>query len=415
MNYVENNWGLITSQKQSGNIGCSYNLNPELLVIPSSSFPSWSNTFLFDIKEKGVIIHNISLCFTMPSMSGLTGINGVYTTPCAFWINTIEIIIGGVCIDTLQHHSQYIRKQLFSNGDEDRKAYNSATSSLTGLTLDRYNENSSRLLLKAGQYILDLDTIFNQSIMHVFHEIPDIQLRIRMNPISHAYLQTNGIINNAIYPITSCQLLIKISRTNEELNNISTCLLKRHGMFHYLYHSTLYMPVYVPTGLKSISIPLSGISGNVAGLYFTVQTSSDLVFQSGYAYFNLTTSNNTIYKQINSYHIISNGSVSLTGGSPITDSISRFHLGKYYFDSTFLADTTETPNYVYFYSFSTDIKRSLQNGSCLGSHQFYGSEVLQINFLSALTESAQVNIYALVETALEIGSDSSVRKLYISN
>lgn len=414
MNYVENNWGLITSQKQSKNIGCSYNLNNELLVIPSSSYPSWSNTFLFDFKEKGVILNNISLLFTMPGMSGLTGVNGVYSTPCAFWINTCEIIIGGIVVDTLYGQSQYIRRNLFSNGDEDRKAYNSGASSLTSLTLDRYNPNTYKLAY-GGQYILDLDCIFNQSIMHVFHEIPDIQLRIRMNPMSNAYLQTYGILGTAIYPITSCQLLVKVSRTNEELNNISTCLLKRHGMFHYLYHSTLYMPVIVLSGLKSISIPLTGISGNVAGLYFTVQTSSDLVFSSGLTYFNSTTSNNTIYKQINSYHIISNSATSLCGGQNISDSMSRFYLSKYYFDSTFLADTTETPNYVYFYSFSTDIKKAVQNGSCLGSHQFYGSEVLQINFLSALTESAQVNIYALVETCLEIGSDSSVRKLYISN
>jgi hypothetical protein len=58
---------------------------------------------------------------------------------------------------------------------------------------------------------------------------------------------------------------------------------------------------------------------------------------------------------------------------------------------------------VYMWSFSSDIQTALARGLCLNSYTFTGNEQLQINFVSALAASVQVDVYAYTESYLEQG------------
>jgi len=396
MNRIQNSWGLFTSPHQSANLGSSDILKQELLIVPSTSTPVFGSTFIIDFKQKGVILNNISLAFNVGAVSGLTPTTAYYFIPAIFWITKMDVIVGGVIIDTLYGQCQFLKKNLFSNGDEDRKSYNQAMGSYSN-TATQLNA----LATASSQYIVDLDTVFNQSVLHFVDGMPDVQLRITLDTVANC-LYENSATGTASATISSCNLLAKVSRTSPELNNSTAVALKRHGALHNLYHSTLYMPVVAQSGISTISIPLTALNGNIAGIFFTVQPTASLIDLGNYA-----------YTQITSYNILSNGGNSLVGGQPISDAMSRFQLGKYYFDSTFLCETTSN-SYVYFYSFSCDIKKALETGSCLGSHRFSGAEILQINFASALTATNQINIWALQESCLEL-THNGVRKLYISN
>jgi len=163
----------------------------------------------------------------------------------------------------------------------------------------------------------------------------------------------------------------------------------------YKFHKHLYLPISVQKGINNISIPLAGITGNICALYFTVQTISDLTVMPV-----VIANNSTTFQQIAEFNILDKNCNSLTGGNFISDAVSRLKLGKDYFDTTFLSDLTETPNYVYFYSFSTNIKRAVINGEFLGSQVFSGNEILQIKLVNLLSTISQINIWAIKECSM---------------
>ncbi len=47
------------------------NLKSKVGIIPSTSIPNWGSYFIFDVKERNVIISDITLNFNIGSITGL--------------------------------------------------------------------------------------------------------------------------------------------------------------------------------------------------------------------------------------------------------------------------------------------------------------------------------------------------------
>jgi hypothetical protein len=112
---------------------------------------------------------------------------------------------------------------------------------------------------------------------------------------------------------------------------------------------------------------------------------------------------------MSSFEILSGSSENIVGGQPITDILSRYVQGGRWTNTLFLNDGPG----VYMYSHSIDPVETFNSAAQLGGHQYTGGEVLRLNFSTALTAAAQVDVYALCHSAIEM-SPSGVRKLSLS-
>jgi hypothetical protein len=94
------------------------------------------------------------------------------------------------------------------------------------------------------------------------------------------------------------------------------------------------------------------------------------------------------------------------GGQLIPDSEARYVFGKWWTESSYLYDPiTSTSNaYVYIWSFSSNPNLSSKHGIFGNSHTFTGTEQIQINFLTTLSASYNISIYAQQENTLNISS-----------
>ena len=70
----------------------------------------------------------------------------------------------------------------------------------------------------------------------------------------------------------------------------------------------------------------------------------------------------------------------------------------------------QSTSYAIMYSFCEDPVDAANSGVSIGGHRFYGSEQLQIKFDSATTSTLNVDIYAFVESAIEV-SPVYIKKL----
>ena len=62
------------------------------------------------------------------------------------------------------------------------------------------------------------------------------------------------------------------------------------------------------------------------------------------------------------------------------------------------------------YSFANDTASAANYGASSGSHRFSGSEQLQLQFASAITQGLTLDIYAFVEASLEF-TPTYIKKL----
>ena len=114
-----NSLGLNLPQKQAFTV--PNNLKSEVVIIPATSQPNWGSYFIFDVKERNVIISDITLNFNIGSISGLTGTVSTFPhfSPASFFTTKVELVVNNVTIDTLYPVSNFISQQFF-NHDEDR-------------------------------------------------------------------------------------------------------------------------------------------------------------------------------------------------------------------------------------------------------------------------------------------------------
>jgi hypothetical protein len=371
------------------------NLKHETYIIPSTSAPSWGGYFTFDFKEKSTMIHNLRLQFYVSAISGLTGSVSGYPNynPSQMWFTRLEIVQNGNVIDTRYPIEQYLHTQWF-NSDENRLKINTAA----GL----YSSNTARnaLATTASAYYIDLTSLFNLGHIPILFQSSEVQLRIYMDTLANQ-VNVSTLTGTPISTISGSNLIAKITRLPQsEVQKLTTSMAR--SPHHYLFNELRYGTYTIQSGTSSTNIVLSSIVGPVSYLFFTVRPTASMTGTNQYA-----------FTQITSFSILDSTSTNIVGGQDLPSALCLYILNT---DWTISSYSTEAANnaYAYIYSFSSDPISTATNGSHYGTHMFMGNEQLKITFTSTLSSPAQIDVYASVQSILEI-SPSYTKKVTIMN
>lgn len=219
-----------------------------------------------------------------------------------------------------------------------------------------------------------------------------------MEPLASVYAVTSGMLTSCA--INSVNAICKVTR----LDNATAkhrLLQMTAQPFHNIFHDNVYFPYTVPSGVSTVTTVLSGITGNVTALLFTIRAST-----TGLGAWN--------YSQLASFSIADNTGTNIVGGQNVPAAYATLMLNKDWIRSSYNTETSFGTNdqkaNFYLYSFSSDLISAISSGQCLNSRRFTGAETLTLNFPTALAANVFVDVYAMVESILEI-SPSSVKKL----
>lgn len=367
-------------------------LRHELMFFPSSSTPSFNSYFTIDLKSTALLLHNLTLQFNLGPVVGSSPVGSFI--PAYFWLNRLEIVMGGNVIKTVQGNQQFLQNQLFEL-DEDR-----IPSIMTAC--GRYDSAPHRLTLSStttnNTFYVNLKTFIDTISVPMLTENHNIQLRIYLEPLSSCYNLTSGTLTSVA--INSVNALAKITKLDTD-TTARRLLQMSEIPSHNIFHDNVYFPYTVPSGVTTVTTVLAGITGNVAGLLFTIRT-------------NNTGINSWNYTQLASFAINDNTGTNIVGGQAIPASFASLLLNKDWSMSSYNGETSfgtndQKANY-YMYSFSSDIVSAVTQGQCLNSRRFTGAETLTLTFPSALATNVFVDIYAFVESVLEI-TPYSVKKI----
>jgi hypothetical protein len=250
----------------------------------------------------------------------------------------------------------------------------------------------------ANDYYIPLWTFFRQTHMPYLYPKDDVQLRIYFDTAVNNMVATTGAVGTMASTLNSCQLLVSLSRLGTgTVANIKKEIVSRANDYQF---TELRIGTYtVAAGSTNTSIILSSLVGPVSFLYFVVRPS------------NATGDNYFTYTAIKDFAILDSGSTNIVGGQAIPSSLALTVYNRDWFKSTY---TAESPNNnVYVYSFGASPSETMWSGKMYNHHNFVGSEQLQINFLSALPSSYQIDIYAQVNAYIK-STVSDVKKISIN-
>ena len=363
------------------------------ILVPQTSNPTWGGYFTLDLKEKYCHIHNLTLKFNVSPITGATS-GQPYYTPAWFWINRLELTINNTVIDTIYGNQQFLLHQLF-NYDEKRKYLN--------ITAGDYGSKSQRkgLASTANDYYVPLWSFFKQTHITAISPKDDVQIRVWMDTAANNIVAdgAEGVLSSTI---NYCTLLTQVSKLQAPTIQ---ALYKEtvNKPTHYQFSELRYGTYTINAGSASTSIVLSSLVGPVSFLYFVVRPTNG---RSGDGYFT--------YLPIKDFAILDAGSTNIVGGQAIVSSQALLHLNKDWTRSSYSSEIAVSSNnknaYVYLYSFGASPDTTIWTGKNYNNHRFIGSEQLVINFDVALTQSVTVDLYAQVDSALEITS-TYVKKL----
>jgi hypothetical protein len=220
-----------------------------------------------------------------------------------------------------------------------------------------------------------------------------------MDSFANVFTQTGGAIP-ASAVINSCNAILKVTTLDSETANrrLQDMTVSPH---HHIFHDVHYATFSVSAGNLSTAIVLAPIVGNVASLMFTVRAST-IGAQAW------------VYSQLASFAILSSSSENIVGGQVLPSSLCANVLNTDWCKSTYTAETSFGVNdqkaNVYIWSFSSDPVSALSYGQALTSRKMLGAEQLVLNFATPLPAQVQVDVYAYVESILEV-TPSSVKKI----
>ena len=386
--------GLNLSAKQA--ISVPNGLKSEFVIIPSVSAAQFGSYFIFDIRERNVIISDLLINFNLSALGGLTG-GTPRLSPATFWINKCEIVINNVCIDTLYPIQEFISQQFFWE-DEDRLFNNTLQGSYVSPT------QRSLFALTAGQnYYVKLRSFFNECHIPILTDSHNVQIRIYMEQFTNIY--TSGSATGTVVPATInfANVILKLMKLPGEIaSNRLSAMIKNPEQ--NIFHNVRYSPYNINAGVSSTTIVLSPFVGNIVGLFFTVRPTTGLTGDNAFA-----------YTAITNFGLLDNTSSNMTGGQAIPSHLALQYLNSFYSRSSYTSETSIGCNQVgtivnnsanvYCWSFSSNLPESLANGLMLGHRKFQGNEQLQITFTSSLAAAVQVDVFCYCQSILEQGAN----------
>ena len=367
-------------------------LKHELMFFPASSTPSFGSYFTIDLKSTGILLHNLCLQFNLGNVVG-SSIVGQFN-PAYFFFNRIEVVQGGNVITTIHGNQQFLRNNL-EEWDEDRLG-----SIMTGA--GRYDSAAHRLTLSSttlpNTFYVNLKSYFDTISVPMLTEQHAIQLRVYMEPLASVYAVTSGTLTSCA--INSVNAIAKVTRLDTATAQ-HRLLQMTASPFHGLFLDNVYFPYTVPSGVSTVTTVLSGITGSVAALLFTIRASNTGVGAWQYS-------------QVSSFSIADNTGTNIVGGQAIPAAYAALMLNKDWIRSSYNTETSFGTNdqkaNFYLYSFSPDLISATSSGQFLGKRTFTGAETLTLNFPSALGTNVYVDVYAMVESVLE-QTPSSCKKI----
>jgi hypothetical protein len=210
-------------------------------------------------------------------------------------------------------------------------------------------------------------------------------------------LNVSTLTGTAVAPIISANLIAKITRLNPSASMDLKMSISK-SPHHYFFNEMRYGMTTVQPGNISTNYVLSSIVGPVSYLFFIVRNTNALTGTGLYS-----------FNQILSFSLLEGSSTNMVGGQDLPSNLCLYILNK---DWTVSSYCTEAANnaFAYMYSFSSDPITSANTGAHYGNRIFTGNEQLKINFISALSTAVQIDVFASVESILQI-SPNSVTKV----
>lgn len=415
---VVNSKGLNVSHHQSHEIP---HMRNETILIPSTSQPNFGSYFIFDLKEKGCLLHDLGIEFITGPITGQNLNTTTYTprfAPAIFWFSRIEIVINSQVIDTIYPLNQFVHHQVF-NDDVKRQLINQSMGAYDSVQQRFYKA------AKNSRYHVNLFTLFNQAHIPLLFAKDDIQLRVYMETTTNIIVPDASQSTVCSTGPISANLIARVSKLHTAHTQ---SLIKAHQRpNHYKFLETRFGTFAVTSSSVNTSIVLTPIVGTVSYFFFVVRSANAL---SGDGNFN--------FLPISSWALLDATSTNIVGGQVITSDYSLRYLNKDWVSSTYTSEIAydgdlintvglpsalqavlnagqntgikDTNAYVYFYSFSADPHESSKSGNGYNHHAFKGNEQLQITFTSAPSSSVQIDLYAAVESVLE-SSQSYSKKI----
>ena len=163
--------GLNLNDDQSS-VAAPSNLKSEIVIIPSTSTPNWGSYFIFDIKERNVLISDLIINFNIAQVTGTTSppTNYPQFVPATFFLSKVEIVINNVTIDTLYPLQLFITNQ-FNNYDEDRILINNMQGNYASIKQRDTLSNAT-----SSNYYIKLRSFFKETHLPILSDSHQVQI-----------------------------------------------------------------------------------------------------------------------------------------------------------------------------------------------------------------------------------------------
>jgi hypothetical protein len=382
MDVIDRVDGLNIARSQNG--FSNDELEHTIVQISSSTLPQFgSSPFVFDLKQKGVQYHDLSIVLTPSTISGLTGAAGNYPhfISAYNWISQMDIIVGGVTVSVSYGLEEWIKAQLF-NTDEKRAQVNQSAGN--------YQSMAQLYTLSATSqpWIIPLKNIFTQTRFATLTQNHEIQFRITLKPITSC-VNSTGCSGTPVATL-SATLLARISYLDQNTMQQRLQFISKTPR-HYKYMETKYQPININSGVNSATLILSSITGRCDTLFFVCRPTNAL---SG--------SSTTSFTQLSSYNLLNSSGTSLIGGQIVSDRVAQLALNKWWSLSSFSTEgyTGVNDSFVYMWSFSSDPSKTHHSGANQNYHVMHGNEQLILNFSSTLATAYTIDVFASCQCAL---------------
>jgi hypothetical protein len=359
-------------------------LEHTIVQIPSTTVPIFGSApFTFDLKQKGVQYHDLSIVLTPSTISGLTGAAGNYPhfISAYNWISMIEVIVGGINVSVTYGLEEWIKAQLY-NTDEKRAQINQGAGN--------YQSMSQLYTLSATSqaWVIPLKSFFTQSRFATLTQNHEIQMRITLKPLTSC-VNTTGCTGTPVASLTA-SLLARISYLDQNTMQQRLQFISKTPR-HYRYNETKYQNININSGVNSANIILTSLTGRVDTIFFVCRPSNAL-----------TGSSTTNFTQIQNLSLTNSSGTSMIGGQFVSDRVAQLALNKWWSISSFSTEgyTGVNNSFVYMWSFSSDPSKTAHSGANQNYHVFQGNENLILNFVSTLATAYTIDVFASCQCAL---------------